>query len=118
MKYQITSDNMQVTASMQNLVMSKMGKLEKLWGRIEEDLTNIRVVLNSAPGADTKFEVKIEANVKGEIYYADGIGYSFEEALVSAVNKVERSVLKDTNKTKKWDRVRDAKVVSEDDLVL
>ncbi len=116
MNYQITSDNIEISESMKELVYLKMQKLERRWESVHEGSKSVRVVLNSAP--DKTFMVKIEATINGEPYFTEEAGFELETALVDAVEELDRIYRKDKDYDQKqqWQQAREEKTVSEDDL--
>ncbi len=116
MQYQITSDNMDITESMKELVYKKAQKLERHWSDANGDNILVRIVLNSAP--EETFLVKIDANVDGERFYTEEPGYALETALVEAIEEMVRKYGKSTEKReeKEWEARREGKALTEEDL--
>jgi ribosomal subunit interface protein len=96
MVYQITSDNIEMSASMKSLAEEKLSKLENHLRDIPEDLKTIRVVLNTAP--DDQFVARVEASVYGKVYVAEESSVTLENALIEAVENVDRQYLKEKSK--------------------
>jgi len=99
MQYQITSDNMQVTPSMETLAKQKFARIESRVKEIPEGSKSVRIVMNSAP-TDT-FQVKIEINLNGKDYFSDETDYSLESALVKTVEELVVMLEKDADYSKK-----------------
>jgi ribosome-associated translation inhibitor RaiA len=75
MQYQITSDNIQMSSSMETLAKSKVGKIENQLKNVPEDSRLIRVVMNTIP--DNMFEVKLLITVRGKEYFTDEKDFTF-----------------------------------------
>jgi ribosome-associated translation inhibitor RaiA len=86
MKYQITSDNMSLTPSMDVLTREKFGRIENRLKDFEEDSKHTRVVLNTAP--DGMFLVKAMVTVNGKEYFSDETDYTLEGALIKTVEEL------------------------------
>ena len=116
MKYQITSDNIELSASMETLAHDKMQKLEKRLKKVYEDLKSFRIVMNSVP--DGQFEVKIYGVVHGKEYFVNEVAFSLEHAMISAVDELERVLIKAKVILKEddWDGAREAKRFDPKDL--
>ena len=97
MAIQLTSDNIDISPSMHELVKEKLKKMQNRLVDIPEDLQNIRVVLNKGSG-ETKFLAKIELHLKGKNLFAEEESYSIESALVSTVEKMDRQITKAKDK--------------------
>ncbi len=93
MQYQITSDNMTVTPSMEELAREKFERVSKRFENIEEDAKFARVVLNTAP--NDMFSVKANITINGKEYYSDETAYSLESALVTTVEEIVQMIEKD-----------------------
>ena len=118
MQYQIQSDNMDLSPSMTDLAKSKMAKLDRHFKNIDPESVHARIVMNTAP--QDQFEVKIRLVVKGAEYFTDETNFVLETALVMAVEELDRRLEKDkfVSKTEKeWEEQREAKRVSDEDLV-
>ncbi len=114
MQYQITSDNIQMSPSMEALAKEKVAKLEKQLTHLSKESKMIRVVLNSIP--DDKFEVKLLINVRGKEYFAQENDFTLESALVRAVEELERMLRKEKViiTTKDWEEARENKRTTEE----
>jgi len=112
MQYQITSDNIEMSESMESLTKSKFAKIERRLKNIPEDAKFIRVVLNKAVGTEDKFSVKSEVNIPNKKYFSDETDYKLETALIKVVNEITRMMDKEKEKWVQKDtdlKVRDAK---------
>ncbi|NMB69843.1 hypothetical protein GYA27_01395 [candidate division WWE3 bacterium] len=117
MQYQITSDNIQMSPSMEVLAKEKVGKLENQLKHLPEDARLIRVVMNKMP--DNTFEVKLLITVRGKEYFTDEADYLLETALVKAVDELERMLKKEKVivSAQEWEQAREAKRATEEDLL-
>ena len=117
MQYQITSDNIQMSPSMEVLAKEKVGKLENQLKHLPEDARLIRVVMNKMP--DNTFEVKLLITVRGKEYFTDEADYLLETALVKAVDELERMLKKEKVivSAQDWEQAREAKRATEEDLL-
>ncbi len=107
MKYQIQSDNMELTPSMSELAKSKLEKLSKHF-QTAGDSSYVRVVMNSAP-VDS-FEVKINIEINGKTFFGDDTNYSLESALINAVDELGRQLDKSKDlEESEWKDKREAK---------
>ena len=111
MNYQITSDNIQVSPSMENLAKEKMKKIETKLTNVYDEMKSFRIVMNSLP--DQQFQVKIHSMVHGKEYFAEESGFTLEHALIAATSRLEKTL--DKNKaffsSKEWKAAREAKRV-------
>jgi ribosomal subunit interface protein len=116
MQYQITSDNIEMSPSMEALAHEKTKKLEQKVKNVPDDLKTLRVVMNSAP--EDRFEAKILFTVRKHEYYAEANEYTLESALVKAVDDLERMLEKDKDFTteQSWEEAREAKRLTEETL--
>lgn len=94
MKYQITSDNIEISESMKALAIDKFSKIEKRLTEKEKEEALARIVLNKS-GADDEFRVKIDLSYGGKKYFASEKDYSLESAIIKSVTEVERMRKKD-----------------------
>lgn len=117
MQYQITSDNIQMSPSMEALAKEKVGKLENQLTHLPEDTRLIRVVMNKVP--ENMFEVKLLITVRGKEYFTDETDYVLETALIRAVDELERMLKKEKiiGTAQDWEQAREAKRATEDDLL-
>jgi len=117
MQYQITSDNIQMSPSMEALAKEKVGKLENQLSHLPEDTRLIRVVMNKVP--ENMFEVKLLITVRGKEYFTDETDFILETALIRAVDELERMLKKEKiiGTAQDWEQAREAKRVSEEDLL-
>lgn len=107
MKYQIQSDNMELTPSMSELAKAKLDKLNKHFNTAG-DTSSVRVVMNTAPVES--FEVKISLDLNGKNYFGDDKNYNLETALINAVGELDRQLNKaKTLDEADWQEKRDAK---------
>jgi len=106
MKYQITSDNIEISESMKDLAQEKFSKVEKRLTKSENENALVRIVLNKS-SADDEFEVKIELSFLGKVYFASEKDFQMETALIKAVEQVERMRKKDdVSSTENWEKKR------------
>ncbi len=94
MKYQITSDNIEISESMKTLAKEKFEKIESRLTEKEKESAIVRIVLNKA-SEDDVFKVKIDLTLPGKKYFGQERDYSLESALIKAVGEVERMRKKD-----------------------
>lgn len=86
MKYQITSDNIDLSKSMQTLTKQKFERLENKMRDFADDTKHARVVLDKAP--DGQFTVKAKVKVGGREYFSDETDFSLETALIKTVQEI------------------------------
>ena len=117
MQYQITSDNIQMSSSMEVLAKEKVGKLENQLKHLPEDARLIRVVMNKMP--DNTFEVKLLITVRGKEYFTDEKDFLLETALIRAVDELERMLKKEKiiGTSKEWEQAREARRATDIDLL-
>ena len=110
MQLQITSDNLELTESMQILAENKISKLSKYFEDSPNDHISIRIVLNKS-GADDMFKTKIDMDVGKTDIYGDCADYSLESSLIGAVDDVLRQYKKmvDKRNEKDWNETREMK---------
>lgn len=109
MIYQITSDNIELSESMQELAQSKVEKLERFFPNTDEDLVIARIVMNKGAKEDT-FKAKLELEVAGKLYFGDEVDYSLESALIRATEEVEKQIEKARSEDEKeWEKRREMK---------
>ncbi|EKE00136.1 MAG: hypothetical protein ACD_22C00088G0005 [uncultured bacterium] len=113
MKYQITSDNIQISESMKVLAEEKLAKIDGRFTNIPEESKSVRVVLNTSP--NDCFEVKIELTVDGHNFFTDETEHTLETALVNAVEELERQIDKSKYWEKDWEEQRESKRFPADD---
>jgi ribosome-associated translation inhibitor RaiA len=108
MKYQITSDNIELTPSMEVLTKQKFERLENKTKDFDEDSKHARVVLDTAP--EGKFLVKAQFKVGGREYFSDETDYSIEGALIKTVEEIFQMMEKEKTQTerKKKDKIEAA----------
>jgi ribosome-associated translation inhibitor RaiA len=94
MKYQISSDNMELTPSMEILTKEKFERIESRSKHIPEDCCFTRVVLNSAP--ENKFYVKVNLDLSGKEYFSDEEDFTLEGALIKVVEELLEMMEKDS----------------------
>ncbi len=100
MSLQITSDNIEISASMTALAREKVSKLISHLSDMPADAYSARAILNSGP--DNTFEAKLQLFVGNKAYVGSKRGYTLESAIVLVVSDVQREYLKD----KRRDRYR------------
>ena len=76
MQYQITSDNIDLSPSMEVLTKEKFERIEGRFKHLPEGSCFARVVLNSVP--DGQFEVKASLDLSGKEYFCKYIDYFSE----------------------------------------
>ena len=94
MRYQITSDNIDISQSMKTLAKDKFAKIEKRLTEKELEEAKVRIVLNKS-GAEDEFIVKIELSYGGKEYFASEKDFLLESALIKTIEEVERMRRKD-----------------------
>lgn len=109
MNYQITSDNIDISESMKELARQKVQVLDNKLKHIPESVKSVRVVFNKVP--EDKFEVTILFVVRKKEYFAEGLEYKVETALIKAVDHLERMFEKDKIMfgAGDWEEAREAK---------
>ena len=109
MQYQITSDNIELSPSMESLAKEKMKIVETKLKHVYDDLKSFRIVMNTAPMG--QFQVKIHAFVHGKEYFTEEVSGTLEHAMITAVNELEVLLRKARifEKTKEWQQAREAK---------
>ena len=99
MKYQITSDNIQLSSSMEQLTKDKFERVERRIDEIvPEDARFARVVLNSSP--NETFTVKASVEVDGKNYFSEETDFSLESALVKTVEELIQMMTKEKEQQK------------------
>jgi ribosome-associated translation inhibitor RaiA len=110
MKYQISSNNIELSESMENLAMQKFARIETRLKKVPEEEKHIRIVMNKAQGVEGKFEVKAELKFYKNEYFTDETEYSLETALIKVVDEFWRMMEKDKDRWEKWEKdIRDSK---------
>jgi ribosome-associated translation inhibitor RaiA len=109
MNYQITSDNIEMSPSMQTLARQKMQKIENRLDNLPDNLKSARIVMNKEK--DGQFSAKIHLVIKGKEYIAEQTGFNLENALVEAVILIERDLQTDKiiQTEEDWKEAREAK---------
>ncbi|MBP8960961.1 ribosome-associated translation inhibitor RaiA [Patescibacteria group bacterium] len=109
MQYQISSDNIELTKSMQNLAEDKVSKLKRFFAHFPQDEVTARIVLNKASQEDA-FKAKIELVAKGKSYFAQEKEFLLETAIIRAVEEIERQLEKDRDAPERnWEKQRELK---------
>lgn len=93
MKYQITSDNIDLSPSMKALTEEKFARIENRVKNFPDDTKYARIVLNSAP--EQMFTVKAKVSVSGHDYFSDETDYTLESALIRTVDELVKMMEKD-----------------------
>ena len=106
MQYQLTSDNMQISPSMEVLTKEKFVRLEHRFKNVPEGSKSIRVVINTAPAE--MFVVKAEVLANGKKYFSDENDYTLEGALIKTVEELVRMTEKEKDKYDRQSRSTDA----------
>jgi ribosome-associated translation inhibitor RaiA len=94
MNYQITSDNIAISPSMETLTKDKFERIESRYKDYPADSCFARVVLNTAP--DNMFYVKVDLNINGKEYFSDETEYSLEAGLIKVVEELLEMIEKDS----------------------
>ena len=94
MQYQITSDNIDLSPSMEVLTKDKFERIEVRTSNLPEGSCFARVVLNTVP--DEQFEVKVNLILSGKEYFSDQTAYTLENALVVVVEELLDMIEKDS----------------------
>lgn len=94
MQYQITSDNIDLSPSMDALTKEKFERIESRIKHLPEGSCFARVVLNTVP--DDQFEVKVNLDLSGKEYFSDETAFSLENALVVVVEELLEMIEKDS----------------------
>ena len=105
MKFQVTSDNIDVSDSMVAMVHDKFDRLAGRYGHLPEDACHARVVINSVP-VDS-FAIRVVANINGKEYFTDETAVSVEHALIACVEELLRMTTKEQDRD--WEAARKAK---------
>lgn len=93
MNYQITSDNIELSPSMQNLATEKFERIERLLKDYPEETKSVRIVLNKGSEEGT-FTVKMHLLVNGREYFSDETEFGLETAVVNTVEELVRMIEK------------------------
>ena len=94
MQYQITSDNIDLSPSMESLTKEKFERIENRTKHLPEGSCFARVVLNTAP--DNHFSVKANLDLDGKEYFSDETAFTLENALVVVVEELLQMIEKDS----------------------
>ena len=94
MQYQITSDNIDISSSMEALTKEKFERIESRIKHLPEGSCFARVVLNAVQ--DNHFEVKVNLDLSGKEYFSDETAFSLENALVVVVEELLQMLEKDS----------------------
>lgn len=105
MKYQITSDNIELTPSMEALTKQKFERLENKIKDFSDDTKRARVVLDKAP--DGRFSVKAQVKVASQEYFSNETDFSLEGALIKTVEEIFQMMEKEKTQA---DRRRKPKI--------
>ena len=87
MNYQITSDNIEISVSMEELAKQKFARIEHRLRDIAEGSKHVRIVMNTAP--ENMFQVKVKLNADGHEYFSDETDFSLEGALIKTVEELK-----------------------------
>ncbi len=98
MKYQITSDNISLSPSMENLAKEKFAKIEKHLKDSLKEISIIRIVLNKSQDVAEKFVVKADFTVGGHKYFSDETDFSLDGAIIKVVDELMRMLQKEKDK--------------------
>lgn len=117
MEYQMTSDNLEVTESMKELALEKLGKIEERLTDKEKKEALVRVVMNKS-SAEDEFRVKIELSLSGKKYFATERDFLLESAIIKTVNEIERMRRKDdVSYMEDWKKQREIKRSFTEELI-
>jgi ribosome-associated translation inhibitor RaiA len=105
MQYQITSDNIDLSPSMEELTKEKFERIESRIKHLPEGSCFARVVLNTVP--DDQFEVKVNLDLSGKEYFSDEISFTLENALVVVVEELLQMIEKDSIVQRRKDLKKD-----------
>ena len=94
MQYQITSDNIELSPSMEVLTKEKFERIESRVKHLPEGSCFARVVLNSVP--EEQFEAKVNLDLSGKEYFSDETAFTLENALVEVVEELLEMIEKDS----------------------
>ena len=94
MQYQITSDNIELSPSMEALTKEKFERIESRVKHLPEGSCFARVVLNTIP--EEKFEAKVNLDLSGKEYFSDETAFTLENALVEVVEELLQMIEKDS----------------------
>ncbi|NMB91272.1 hypothetical protein GYA37_00295 [candidate division WWE3 bacterium] len=94
MNYQISSDNIELTPSMEVLTKEKFERIESRTKNLPKDSCFARIVLNSAP--ENRFNVKVNLSLSSKEYFSDEEDYSLEGALIKVVEELLEMMEKDS----------------------
>jgi ribosomal subunit interface protein len=113
MNYQITSDNIEISESMRELARIKLSKLENRFKGVPEGSKSTRVVMNKEPV--DRFGVKVELDIDGTVFFIDQKSFTVENALIIAVEDLERQIEKSKYGSTDWEEKRESKRFPTDD---
>ncbi len=94
MQYQITSDNIDLSPSMDALTKEKFERIENRIKHLPEGSCFTRIVLNTVP--EGQFEVKVNLDLSGKEYFSDETAFTLENALVIVVEELLQMIEKDS----------------------
>lgn len=94
MNYQITSDNIELSPSMEVLTKDKFERVKKRAKHLPADACFARIVLNSEP--ENMFSVKVDLDLNGKKYFSDETEFSLEAALIKVVEELLEMLEKDS----------------------
>lgn len=94
MIYQITSDNIDLSPSMETLTKDKFERVQSRVKHFPQDACFARIVLNSAP--KEQFTIKAELDINGKTYFSDETDFSLEAALIKTVEELLQMMEKDS----------------------
>ncbi len=94
MQYQITSDNIDLSPSMEALTKERFERIESRTKNLPEGSCFARVVLNAVP--DDRFEVRADLDLNGKKYFSDETSFTLENALVVVVEELLQMIEKDS----------------------
>jgi ribosome-associated translation inhibitor RaiA len=95
MNYQITSDDMEITPSMEALAKEKFQRIEHRTKDVSDDARSARIVMKTAP--EGMFTVKAMVVIDGKEYFSDETDYTLESALIKTVEEILEMMDKERN---------------------
>ena len=108
MKYQITSDNIELSPSMEILTKGKFERIENRTKHLPVDSCFARIVLNTAP--ENMFSVKVDLDLNGKKYFSDETEFSLEAALIKVVEELLEMMEKDSIVQRRKEKREEEKV--------
>ena len=110
MNYQITSDNIELSPSMEILTKGKFERIENRMKHLPADSCFARIVLNTEP--ENMFSVRADLDLNGKKYFSDETEFSLEAALIKVVDELLEMMEKDSIVQRRKEK-REEEVVGE-----